>query len=108
MNENTALSTVRDIEIYRAMWRDIELEIRFERHWPISTFAMAHLEVEAIKPRHAALPITETGYRSHFLGAEAIDCCGGVVAYVMVALNLAAKDRRWKARQLAARQLSLF
>ena len=50
-------------------WQGIELEIRFARDWLGSSktaYPMAHIEVEAISPKLTALPITETGYRSHY------------------------------------------
>jgi hypothetical protein len=53
-------------------------------------------------------PITETGYRSHFLSPDEIEAVGGVFAYVVDALDEAAKRKEWKARQAAQRQLSLF
>jgi orotate phosphoribosyltransferase len=54
------------------------------------------------------LPITETGYLSHFVAADAIDEAGGPVAYVVAWLDRAAQDKEWKSRIEAQRQLSLF
>ncbi|MHB0696986.1 hypothetical protein, partial [Roseomonas mucosa] len=75
---------------------------------PPSEFHPCHLEVEATAPARTELPITETGYRSHFLGPAAMDEAGGPVAYVTAWLDEAAQDKAWKARQVAARQMALF
>ncbi len=112
MTKRSAKPKARDgIETYQATWQGIEIEIRFERNWlgmPPTEYHPCHLEVQSVKPERAELSITETGYRSHFLGPDEIDAAGGPVAYMMAALDKAAKSKEWKARQLAARQLSLF
>jgi hypothetical protein len=95
----------------RATWQSIEIEVRFERNWlgsPPSDYHPSHLEIESIEPPHAQLPITETGYRSHFLSPDEIQAAGGVLAYVIDALDEAAKRKEWKARQAAQRELTLF
>ena len=98
-------------ETHHITWDGIEIEIRFARDWlgsAKSPFPTAHLEVEAVNPPRAVLPITDTGFRSHFLTAENVDVVGGAVAYVIEALNLAAKHPAWKKRRAAQKQLSLF
>jgi len=50
-------------QIYRFTWQNIEIEARYN---PSQWNVIAHLEIEAINPERAALPITETGYLSHF------------------------------------------
>jgi hypothetical protein len=56
----------------------------------------------------AALPVTETGYRSAFIAGSVITLEGGLVAFVRDWLDEAANDPAWKAAQDAARQLALF
>lgn len=69
----------RSHETHRITWRGIILEIRYEAQWLglDGPFATAHLEIEAIDPARSPLPMTETGYRSHFTQAIAIDEAGG-------------------------------
>ena len=85
----------------------------------ISTLIVAHapnwygsslcrLEVTAADPEQAPLPISETGYRSHFCPGAEVDAAGGPVAYILAWLDAAARDSRWKAADMARRQLSLF
>lgn len=69
---------------------------------------MSHLTIETIEPVRSNLPITETGYRSHFVEPGVIETHGGPAAYVLAWLDEAAKDALWIERDLAARQFSLF
>lgn len=100
----------RSLETHRITWRSIVLEIRYEAQWLGShgPFATAHLEIEAIDPARSPLPMTETGYRSHFTQAIAIDEAGGPVAFVAAWLAEEAGKRGWKDREEAARQMTLF
>lgn len=101
----------RDIETHRTTWQGIEIEISFERNWlgsSPSDYQSSHLEIRSVNPPKAELPITETGYLSHFLQPEELDAAGGPVAYVIAMLDEAAQRKEWKARCEAQRQLSLF
>jgi hypothetical protein len=94
-------------------WNGITLEVRYCPSWAdyyeaIYGHPLAHIEVEAITPARAPLPITETGYRSHFTSAEEIAEAGGPVAFIRAALDSAADDPAWKKREAAARQYQLF
>ncbi len=105
------MGNVKACETHHIMWEGIEIEVRFARDWlgtSKGTHPTAHIEVETINPRRAALPITDTGYRSHFLTAESVNAAGGAVAYVLEALNDAAKYSNWKAECDTQRQLTLF
>lgn len=93
--------------VVRLDWRGIAIEARYE---PIRWRVIAHLEIESIKPRHAALPMTDTGYRSHYhpIGTIEAEYNGDVIAAVTVWLDEAAESNAWKAREDAARQGDLF
>ena len=65
---------------------------------------MAHLEIRSTEP----LPITETGYHSHFCHPSIIDDEGGPVAFVLAWLDALAKTKKWRANEFARHQLSLF
>ena len=81
----------RDIETHRTTWQGIEIEISFERNWlgsPPSDYHPSHLEIRSVNPPKAELPITETGYLSHFLQPEELDQAGGPVAYFIAALDV--------------------
>ncbi len=67
-----------------------------------------HLEFEVIAPPRAALPITDTGYRSHFLPADEIARAGGPLPLVADWLGSTAALAPWRRAQQAAAQGDLF
>lgn len=95
-------------------WHGILIEVRYCRCWARlyrghpDEYSMAHIEIESIEPARAVLPITETGYRSHFVPEPEVIDGGGVLDYVSEALDEAAASPAWKAQEMAARQYSLF
>jgi hypothetical protein len=98
-------------ERHRSEWNGILLEITYEPQWlPPSILGedLAHLQVCSLCPTDAPLPITETGYRSHFIAASAIAAAGGPVAYVDVWLTVESDAPAWRESEQAARQLALF
>lgn len=78
-----------------------------EAGWlPHLDFATAHLEVRS--ETGEPLPISETGYRSHFLPREAVEEYGGPVEFVKAWLDHDAAKPAWKKYVQERRQLSLF
>ncbi len=75
---------------------------------PDDGFITQHIEIRSQDKR--ILPITETGYRSHFMnGSEALaEFNHDPVEFVLWWLEEAAKDPNWKRREEADRQGSLF
>ncbi len=67
-----------------------------------------HIEVESLAPRKAPLPITETGYRSHFMAAHELVNAGGPVTFVNAWLEREAAGKAWRAKATAAAQADLF
>lgn len=86
------------------VWRDISVEITFHKRRWNSDFD--HLEVTAMND--AQIPVTETGYRSHFLPDGIVSDHGGPEAYVLAWLDHEADSEAWKKREEASRQMSLF
>ena len=94
---------------HNIVWNNIKIEINYDPDYlntskEIKDGVIAHLEVKAAQP----LPISETGYRSHFVSASIIEKAGGAVKYVTDALDEAAKNPKWKKHFLDNQQLSLF
>ena len=54
------------------------------------------------------MPITETGYRSHFLPALELINAGGPVTFVTAWLDREAKSKDWQKRQTVRQQGDLF
>jgi hypothetical protein len=67
----------------------------------------AHLEIESIAPERASLPITVTGYRSHFTSPEIVAAYGGPVAYVEAWLETESQAPNWRSSEQEKRQFTL-
>ncbi|MEO0667150.1 MAG: hypothetical protein AAFZ99_04490 [Pseudomonadota bacterium] len=86
------------------VWRDVSIEITFhQRRWK-SDFDHIELHVEEGR----IIPVTETGYRSHFLPMGIVDEHGGPERFVQAWLDHEAEKPDWKKHEYASRQLSLF
>ena len=55
-----------------------------------------HIEVDSIKPRKAPLPITATGYLSHFIPALQLINAGGPVTLITAWINTEARGKAWQ------------
>lgn len=84
-------------------WRGILIQVSFEEQKYID-----HLQIETLEPARAPLPMTETGYRSHFVSCGIVQGHGGPLEYVARWLEDASKDRGWIEAKAASRQFSLF
>jgi hypothetical protein len=92
-------------------WDGIAVSVVYAPDWLNMSkrgVASAHLEITAIKPARAPLPISETGYRSLFTQAETIEAAGGAATYVLAWLNEAARDPAWIKYKAQSAQLELF
>lgn len=67
-----------------------------------------HVEIESIAPARVPLPLTETGYRSHFIPGADLARFGSVRRFVEGWLETAAKAKDWLRKQQAAAQGDLF
>ncbi len=97
--------TKRRIITHKLMWRDIFLTIREQADyiWP----GQSHIEIHVVRPKRTILPITQTGYRSHFIGSEELSLAGGAVAFVTAWLDREAASRSWQRAEIKAQQLKL-
>lgn len=100
-----AVNSKEQYTVTRATWRGIGLEIR---HCPTWSKAAGIDHIEVFSDECAPLPITDTGYRSHFIMPEHIAEVGTPVEYVMAWLDHEAQNKSWKLKEAAGRQLSLF
>ncbi len=55
-----------------------------------------HIEIESIAPKRAPLPITASGYRSHFLRADELAQLGGLEDFFAGWLESAAATTAWQ------------
>ncbi|MDO9609871.1 MAG: hypothetical protein Q7J26_15210 [Brevundimonas sp.] len=100
----------RDYTIVRSHWNGIEIEIRWNPEYIVyeDRSRIAHLEVVSMSPKRAPLPITETGYRSHFTPVSAVQIYVTPEDYVAAWMDQASRSPEWTAFDQANRQLSLF
>ena len=92
---------------YRIEWNRIVIDVGYNPYW-LKAHDIAHLEISSIVPENAPLPMTETGYRSHFTTVAVIEAAGGAVAFVTKWLETESQRHKWKAGEKARQQLSLF
>ena len=90
---------------FRTTWRGIAIEVRHVAEW-VKSPCLDHIEIRS--GDKTPLPITETGYKSHFIPPETIAEYGSALDYVTAWLDHEATTRDWQKRELEARQLSLF
>jgi len=102
----------RHIETFTLDWSGVRLEIQWEPCWLRTDEELgwdtAHISITAIAPERAPLPITETGYRSHFTTAAIVADMGGPVEFVRTWLDEEAATPAWRAQESSRRQLALF
>jgi len=100
----------RHIETFRIDWNGIAVEIRWEPNWLniSAVYDTGHLEIESIAPERARLPITDTGYRSHFTSPETVAAYGGPVAFVEAWLETESQAPDWRRAQQERQQFLLF
>lgn len=88
------------------VWRGITVSIRYCPNWASAyrdTYGhdMAHIE---LRSGDQPLPVTETGYRSHFIPRPNIEAHGGLEAFVCKWLDETAAETSWVPEQ----QMSLL
>lgn len=92
---------------HRLIWQDFVIEIIHTSNF-CAQIGLDHLSITCLSPARAALPFTETGYRSCFLHGELVIRAGGAVAYVTAWLDEASQSRTWADQLEKSRQGSLF
>lgn len=98
-----------NIQIIKKSWNGINLEIHYE---PVyfkfgKDFTLSHISVYT--ENKLPLPITETGYRSHFFHPNELEGYSDIWAYVHAWLEQEAKTNSdWKIIEQNSIQLSLF
>ena len=93
------------------IWQGIKLIIRYNPNHcnsidPNNPFRVVHLEI--ISENRVPIPITETGYRSHFTHAEEIEAYENPNNFVKEWLTAMAKSKEWQTYWKKRNQLRLF
>jgi hypothetical protein len=95
----------------RIDWNGITIEVSWEPSWlsvPELRYNVSHLQVSSIAPARAALPISETGYRSLFIDPASVRDEGGPLAFVRAWLDNEANSPSWRLQEAEAKQYALF
>jgi len=98
------------IEIIQITWQNIPIEISYNNNWSdaylnVYGYALAHIEL--CSENDVPLPMTPTGYRSHFISDPKIVDFGGAKKYVLDWLNHTAQSKKWKKYIAQSCQLTL-
>lgn len=94
---------------YEITWQNRKIKIHYTpdavpTYRKIYGTAMCHVGIECDEP----LPITSTGYRSHYIQADALEHYGGAVQMVTDWLVEESEKDDWKKFEISRLQLSLF
>jgi hypothetical protein len=94
------------IETYIFTWNNITIRAIYQ---PNKWNVIAHIEVEAIDPVRTPLPITETGYLSHYHPIGSVEESGmTVVEMLTLWLSERARSKAWREFEERSRQGNLF
>ena len=96
----------RKDKTFSLTWRGTLIAIRHTPDYLVR--GNDHLEVMVKKPVKAILPITDTGYRSHFLAPDELATEGGPVLFVQSWLEREAATKQWRAKEVKMAQLDFL
>lgn len=85
------------------IWNGIKIMVT---HTPNYCGEIDHIELHV--ENRERIPVTDTGYRSHFCHESVIEPYGSALAFVQAWLDQEATSPEWRACELASRQMSLF
>ena len=94
------------VTTHKLVWRDITCRVRRTPNY-ISK-GWTHLELIVVTPKGAPVPITTTGYLSHFLDEDLLAKNGGPVAFFLAWIEREARTPKWAKTEFKWRQLELF
>ena len=97
---------VKKTTAHKLLWRDVSCRVRHTPNY-ISK-GWSHIEIIVLKPKGAPIPITSTGYLSHFLDAEMLAAAGGPVRFFLDWIERESRTRQWAKTEFRWRQLELF
>ena len=91
----------------RGTWLDVTFRVRHTPDYIIK--GTDHIELIVIAPKREQLPITETGYLSHFTtDSKQVPNAKAGLAFLLDWIEREAKTKRWQKLDCKRRQLDLF
>lgn len=107
MSKASAKTKVRPRKsVEKFTWRGIEMSATHSPNY-ISA-GWSHIELRVVKPKGRPVPITDTGYLSHFLDEADLKAAGGAVAFFMAWLDREADSKVYRKALARWQQLDLF
>lgn len=104
------LDAIEERHFHVLIWRGLPVEIEYRPYWLGSRARgdddVAHVQITS--PDRSPLPITETGYRSHFTSRAEVEDAGGPIAFVAALLDEGAQSPKWLRYVEQSRQGTLF
>lgn len=86
--------------------RAVRLRVDHTRNYLVA--GTDHIEIHVIAPKKAVIPLTDTGYRSHFIDGGQLKEAGGVRRFVEQWLATESHSKEWQKKELARQQGDLF
>ena len=105
-SKKTRKTAARKPSNLKLVWREIACRVRHTPNY-ISK-GWSHIEISVVTPKGAPLPITQTGYRSHFLDADSLKQAGGPVDFFLDWIEREAHGKAWAKAEFKWRQGDLF
>ncbi len=90
----------------KLVWRDVTCRVRHTPNY--LSKGWSHIEIIVVTPKKAPLPITETGYRSHFLDEDLLKKAGGPVTLLPRLDRARGASKAWAKTEFKWRQGDLF
>ncbi|MGQ0674379.1 MAG: hypothetical protein ACT4N2_16090 [Hyphomicrobium sp.] len=102
----TPKTTQKKTTTTKLVWRDVTCRVRHTPNY--LSKGWSHIEIIVASPKNAPLPITETGYRSHFLDEDLLKKAGGPVIFFLDWIEREAATKTWAKTEFKWRQGDLF
>ena len=98
--------------IFNTTWKGLKLKIAYAEQW-VTSVEVSHLAITS--ENKEIMPISKTGYKSHFTNKVTVDSFGGPVKMVHAWFDEKSKSKEWQTYQNQEQeklknkqQLSLF
>ncbi len=99
-------TTARKPPTLKLVWREMTCRVRHTPNY--LSKGWSHIELIVQKPKNAPLPITATGYLSHFLDENLLKRAGGPVQFFLDWIERESHSKQWAAIEFKWRQGDLF
>jgi hypothetical protein len=100
--------TSRYYILWKNPWDSLAVRLRIIHQRNYLSTGDDHLVIESVEPAKAPIPITETGYLSHFIRPEDLERAGGPKQFVSDWLAREGMSKKWQQRNAVHSQGNLF